>query len=53
MGGSYFFNIFLNDLETELNGIPSLFNYADDSNIVAPVWKNDDSSADLVNDFLK
>ena len=53
MGGSYFFNIFLNDLETELNGIQSLFNYADDSNIVAPVWKNYDSSADLVNDFLK
>ena len=53
VGGSYFFNIFLNDLETELNGIQSLFNYADDSNIVAPVWKNYDSSADLVNDFLK
>ena len=31
----------------------NLFNYADDSNIVAPVWKNYDSSADLVNDFLK
>ena len=25
----------------------------DDSNIVAPVFKNYDSSADLVNDFLK
>ncbi len=36
----------------EHNGIQSLFKYADDSNIVAPVWKNYDSSADLVNDFL-
>ena len=43
----------MNDLETELNGIQSLFKYADDSNIVAPVWKNYDSSADMVNDFLK
>ena len=49
----YLFNIFLNDLETQLNGIQSLFKYADDSNIVAPVWKNYDSSADMVNDFLK
>ena len=52
VSGPYLFNIFLNDLETEHNGIQSLFKYADDSNIVAPVWKNYDSSSDLVNDFL-
>ena len=53
VSGPYLFNIFLNDLEIELNGVQSLFKYADDSNIVAPVWKNYDSSAGLVNDFLK
>ena len=53
MGGPYFFNIFLNDLETELNGIQSLFKYANHSNIIASVWKNYNSSTDLVNDFLK
>ena len=53
MTGPYLFNIFLNDLETELNGFQSLFKYTDDSNIVAPLWKNYDSSSDLVNDFLK
>ena len=52
VSGPYLFTIFLNDyLETEHNEIQSLFKCADDSNIVAPVWKNYDSSADLVNDF--
>ena len=52
MSGPYLFNIFLNDLEQNLM-VFNLFKYADDPNIVAPVWKNYDSSAVLVNDFLK
>ena len=52
VSGPYLFNIFLNDLEQNLM-VFNLFKYADDPNIVAPVWKNYDSSAVLVNDFLK
>lgn len=36
----------------EHNGNQALFKYADDSTIVAPVWKNCDSSAELADDFL-
>ena len=35
-----------------MNDTPMLFKYADDSTIVAPVWKDSDTSADLVNQFL-
>ena len=35
-----------------MNATPVLFNYADDSTIVAPVWKDSDTSADQVNQFL-
>ena len=35
-----------------MNDTPVLFKYADDSTIVAPVWKDSDTSADLVNQFL-
>ena len=34
------FNVFLNDLEVFTNDTPVLFKYADDSTIVAPVWKD-------------
>ena len=45
--------ISLNPDSLDRLNIQSLFKYADDSNIVAPGLKNCDSSADLVNDFLK
>ena len=35
-----------------MNDTPVLFKYADDSTIVAPVWKDSDTSADLVNQYL-
>ena len=35
-----------------MNDTPELFKYADDSTIVAPVWKYSDTSADLVIQFL-
>ena len=35
-----------------MNDTPVLFKYADDSTLVAPVWKDSDTSADLVNQFL-
>ena len=52
VGGPYLFNVFLNDLEVFMNGTPVLFKYAEDSTIVAPVWKDSDTSADLVSQFL-
>ena len=36
------------DLEVFVNDTPVLFKYADDSTIVGPVWKDSDTSADLV-----
>ena len=51
-GGPYLFNVFLSDLEVFMNDTPMLFKYADDSTIVAPVWKDSDTSVDLVNQFL-
>ena len=45
-------NVFLNDLEVFMNDTPVLFKYADDSTILAPVWKDSNTSADLVNQFL-
>ena len=52
VGGPYLFNVSLDDLEVFMNDTPMLFKYADDSTIVAPVWKDSDTSADLVNRFL-
>ena len=49
----YLFNVFLNDLEIKLGSTPALFKYADDSTIVAPVWKGgSDTSSGLVDKFL-
>ena len=53
VGGPYLFNVFLNDLEVFMNDTPVLFKYADDSTVVAPVWKDSDTSGDLVNQFLR
>ena len=50
--GPYLFNVFLNDLEVFMNDTPVLLKYADDSTILAPVWKDSNTSADLVNQFL-
>ena len=50
--GPYLFNVFLDDLEVFMNDTPVLFKYADDSTILAPVWKDSNTSADLVNQFL-
>ena len=48
MSGPHLFTIFLNDLEICLNGKDILFKYADDTNIVSPVWKEQDNSVDIV-----
>ena len=40
VGGPYLYNVSLNDLEVFMNDTPVLFKYADDSTVVAPVWKN-------------
>ena len=53
VSGSYLFNVFLNDLDIKLCFTPALFKYADDSTIVAPVWKGgSDTSSGLVEKFL-
>ena len=52
VSGPYLFNIFINDLEIYLDTLPVLFKYADDSNIIAPVWKDRDMSEALVTQFL-
>ena len=51
-GGPYLFNIFLNDLNIALGNHDALFKYADDSTIIAPVWKEVDFSDQLVSQFL-
>ena len=45
-------NVFLNDLELNLENCPALFKYADDTTIVAPVWKQIDTSLSLVGSFM-
>jgi hypothetical protein len=39
VSGPHLFNIFLNDLEIQLVTTYDLFKYADDANIISPVWK--------------
>lgn len=50
--GPYLFNLFINDLEFNLEGRPALFKYADDSTIIVPFWGNGQCRADLVDQFL-
>ena len=53
VSGPYLFNVFLNDLEIKLGSTPALFEYADDSTIVAPVLiGGSDTSSGLVEKFL-
>ena len=53
VSGPYLFNIFLNDLEVDIDGENALFKYADDSNIIVPVWSDGpDTSTDTVGQFL-
>ena len=53
MSGPYLFNSFLNDLRIKLGSTPALFKYADDSTIVALVWKGgSDTASDLVEKFF-
>ena len=53
MSGPYLFNVFLNDLEIKLGYTPALFEYTDDSTIVAPVFiGGSDTSSGLVEKFL-
>ncbi|PFX17276.1 putative RNA-directed DNA polymerase from transposon X-element [Stylophora pistillata] len=49
VSGPHLFTIFLNDLEISLNGKDILFKYADDTNIVLPVWKEQGNSMDIYN----
>ena len=43
VSGPHLFTIFLSDLEISLNGKDILFKYADDTSIVSPVWKEQDT----------
>ena len=47
-----FSNIFLNDLNIRLDNQAVQFKYADDSTIIAPVWKEQGCSSNLVSQFL-
>ena len=54
VSGPYLFNVFLNDLNVQLEGVDILFKYADDTNIVIPLWKDGvDQSPEVVGNFLR
>jgi len=52
VGGTYLFNIFINDLELVLGNQTAFFKYADDSSIIVPIWSNSLCHTDLVDEFL-
>ena len=52
VSGPYLFNVFINDLEINLEGRPALFKYADDSTIIVPFWGKGQCRTDLVDQFL-
>ena len=52
VNGPYLFNNFPNDLNITLGNHDALFEYADDSTIIAPVWKEVDCSDQLVSQSL-
>jgi hypothetical protein len=52
VSGPYLYNVFMNDLESDLHGRPALFKYADDSNTIVPMWKNKECRTDLMGQFL-
>ena len=44
----------MNDLNIQLEGVDILFKYADDTNIVIPLWKDGvDQSPEVVGNFLR
>ena len=54
VNGPYLFNVFLNDLNIQLEGVDILFKYADDTNIVIPLWQDGvDQSQEVVGNFLR
>ena len=54
VNGPDLLNVFLNDLNIELEGVDILFLYADDTNIVIPLWKDGvDQSQEVVGNFLR
>ena len=53
VSGPYLFNIFLNNLEIKNGSTTCLYKYADDSTIIAPVWRDIDCSNELVMQFLE
>lgn len=54
VSGPYLFNIFLNDLNIQLKGVDILFKYADETNIVIPLWKDGvDESPEVVDSSLR
>ena len=47
-------NVFLNDLNIQLEDVDILFKYVDDTNIVIPMWKDGvDQSPEVVGNFLR
>ena len=48
VSGPYLFNVLLNDFNITLGNHDVLVKYADDSTIIAPVWKEVDYSDQLV-----
>ena len=40
VSGPYLFNVFLNDPNIQLEGVDILLKYADDTNIVIPLWND-------------
>ena len=47
-------NVFLNDLNIQLEGVDILFKYVDDTNIVIPLWKDGvDQSPEVMGNFLR
>ena len=53
VSGPHLFNIFLNDLKIHITSMGGLFKYADDSNVISPVWKDGDNSEEMVQQFLE
>ena len=53
VSGPHLFNIFLNDLKIHITSVGGLFKYADDSNIISPVWKDENNSEEMVQQFLE
>ena len=52
VSGPQLFNIFLNDFKIHIPSVDGLLKYADDSNIISPVWKDQDNSEEMVQQFL-